>query len=83
MLGFAGMRWAGVCALAAVVGLYALSGRTSGISWRYAAGFPVAAVMVVYSMFRSMVVTLVRGGVTWRGTFYPLNELRKHARRTI
>jgi len=43
----------------------------------------VAAVVVVYSMFRSVVVTLVRGGVTWRGTFYRLNELREHARRKV
>jgi hypothetical protein len=81
MLGLAETRWAGVCALGAVAGLYALWARTSGISWRYAAGFPVAAGVVVYSMFRSMVVTLVRGGVTWRGTFYRLDELREQARR--
>jgi GT2 family glycosyltransferase len=81
MLGFAGMRWAGGCALGAVVGLYVLSGRRSGIAWGYATGFPVAAAVVVYSMFRSMVVTLVRGGVTWRGTFYSLEELQRQAKR--
>jgi hypothetical protein len=30
-------------------------------------------------MARSTVLTLVRGGVVWRGTFYSLNELREHA----
>jgi glycosyltransferase involved in cell wall biosynthesis len=41
--------------------------------------FPAAALLFVYAMARSTVLTLVRGGVVWRGTFYPLGELRKHA----
>jgi hypothetical protein len=28
-------------------------------------------------LLRSMVVTLWRGGVLWRNTFYPLDELRR------
>jgi glycosyltransferase involved in cell wall biosynthesis len=43
------------------------------------AAFPVAALVFVYAMVRSMVLTLMRGGVVWRGTFYPLHELREHA----
>jgi hypothetical protein len=35
------------------------------------------AVLTGYIMLRSMVVTLWRGGVIWRDTFYPLEELRK------
>jgi glycosyltransferase involved in cell wall biosynthesis len=41
--------------------------------------FPVAALVFVFAMVRSMVLTLVRGGVVWRGTLYPLRELREHA----
>jgi hypothetical protein len=32
-------------------------------------------------MLRSMLVTVRDGGVTWRGTFYPLAELRDYADR--
>jgi GT2 family glycosyltransferase len=63
--------------LAAVAGLYRLSSQTSRISPWYAIAFPVAATLMIYSMLRSMTVTLKDGGVTWRGTFYPLAQLRK------
>lgn len=38
---------------------------------------PVSTLLFAYTMFRSMFLTLSSGGVTWRGTFYPLEELRK------
>jgi hypothetical protein len=41
--------------------------------------FPAAALVFVYAMVRSTVLTLMRGGVVWRDTFYPLGELREHA----
>jgi glycosyltransferase involved in cell wall biosynthesis len=66
-----------VLTLAAVVGIYTLSSWTSGISPGYSALLPVAAALVIYAMLRSMAVTLASGGVTWRGTFYPLAELRQ------
>ena len=81
MLGFTTTRSAGVVALAAVAGFYVLSARTSRISWVYALSFPIAAIAVVYSMFRSTAITLVRGGVSWRGTFYSLKELREQDRK--
>jgi glycosyltransferase involved in cell wall biosynthesis len=76
-LGVPGARIPGAIALASVAGVYFLSSRTSRIPPGYGALFPVAAGLVTYSMVRSMVVTLATGGVTWRGTFYPLAELRK------
>ena len=42
--------------------------------------FPAAAVLLLYALLRSMCVVLWRGGVSWRGTFYSLRELRKQAK---
>lgn len=69
-------RVAGLVVFAAAFGLYGLSSRTSRISPGYAILFPLAGAVVVYSMLRSMLVTVIQRGVTWRGTFYPLPELR-------
>ena len=38
---------------------------------------PVSTLLFVYTMLRSMLVTLWHGGVTWRGTKYPLEELKR------
>ena len=38
---------------------------------------PVSTMMFEYTLIRSMVLTLRDDGVTWRGTKYPLEELRK------
>lgn len=67
------------CMLAMLLLLYRYYRRFTGIPVGYAATFPIAASLVVYSILRSMAVTLIRGGVQWRGTLYPLAELRKHA----
>ena len=39
--------------------------------------FPVASLLIFYTLVRSMIVVLWKGGVVWRGTFYPLKELRR------
>jgi glycosyltransferase involved in cell wall biosynthesis len=38
---------------------------------------PVSTLMFEYTLLRSMFLTLWNDGVTWRGTKYPLEELRK------
>lgn len=43
----------------------------------YALTHPVGAVLFSYMLLRSAVVTLRDGGVRWRDTFYPLDELRR------
>lgn len=70
-------RIAAVIALASIALLYKLSQRHSLISPWYALLFPVGALLFLYSLLRSTAKTLKDGGVTWRGTFYPLKTLRK------
>ncbi|MFZ0663859.1 MAG: glycosyltransferase [Acidobacteriaceae bacterium] len=59
--------------------LYAYYRRYTGIAAWYAFTFPLAACLALYAILRSMALTLVRGGVVWRGTLYPLAELRKNS----
>ncbi len=43
----------------------------------YALTYPLGAVIICWMLTRSTIVTLWQGGVTWRGTFYSLEELRR------
>jgi glycosyltransferase involved in cell wall biosynthesis len=76
-LAFPRTRTPAIFTFAAVAFLYFLSSRQSKVSPWYAILFPVSATLIVYTIVRSMITTLKNGGVTWRGTFYPLSELRK------
>jgi GT2 family glycosyltransferase len=75
----AGTRLPAVLTLAAIVVTYWLYGRISGISAWQVLLSPMAALLFVYALLRSMVTTLRQGGVVWRGTFYPLKTLRRYA----
>ncbi|HEY0162468.1 MAG TPA: glycosyltransferase [Edaphobacter sp.] len=78
LLFFPQTRLAAMIALASVAVLYKLSSRHSKISPWYCLLFPAGAALFFYSLLRSVLVTLRQGGVTWRGTFYSLKELRKN-----
>lgn len=43
-----------------------------------ALGYPLMAGLFVYILLRTMILNLVQGGISWRGTFYPLAELRRN-----
>src|SRR5260370_39648778 len=47
------------------------------VSPLYALTQPIGAVLFCYMLLRSTAVTLWQGGVIWRDTFYPLDELRR------
>jgi hypothetical protein len=67
-------------ALLAVVMVYLGMSWHSDISPLYAVLHPVGAIVFCYALVRSAVLTLALGGVVWRGTLYPLAELRKFGR---
>ena len=56
---------------------YRMYGEVSWIEARFGWGFPLGAVMFIYAVARSVVVVWKDGGVKWRGTLYPLRELRR------
>jgi cellulose synthase/poly-beta-1,6-N-acetylglucosamine synthase-like glycosyltransferase len=54
-----------------------------GMSWKSAVPayyfflHPISTTLFSYTLLSSMIVTLWRQGVVWRGTFYPLDELKR------
>ena len=48
-----------------------------GVSPLYALSHPVGAIIFSWMLARSVIVTLRQGGIVWRGTFYPLSELKR------
>jgi glycosyltransferase involved in cell wall biosynthesis len=64
-------------ALASIFGIYVGMSWESDVPAYYFVLHPIGAALFVYILLRSMILTLARGGVVWRGTFYPLEDLRK------
>jgi glycosyltransferase involved in cell wall biosynthesis len=54
---------------------YCASFRRNG--WLLAPVLPCAAFIYLFAVWRSAVITLRRGGVRWRDTFYPLEVLKR------
>ncbi|HBG05969.1 MAG: hypothetical protein A2075_16380 [Geobacteraceae bacterium GWC2_58_44] len=44
----------------------------------YAVGYPLTSALFVYILLRTMLLNLIQGGIYWRGTFYPLKELKSN-----
>lgn len=58
--------------------LYGRGAREAGAPLQAALLYPVVFVLLAWIVVRAMVLNLWQGGITWRGTFYPLSELRKN-----
>ena len=81
---FAGVFLAhGWARLPYVVALGSMALIYLGMSWRSAVPVyyfflhPASTALFIYTLLRSMVLTLWNDGIEWRGTRYPLEELRK------
>jgi len=64
-------------AVASVFIIYVGMSRRSGVPPYYFFLHPLSSLLFIYTLLRSMTLTLWHDGITWRGTKYPLEELRK------
>lgn len=65
-----------LAAVAAMVLAWMACRPATGAGLRFAAAMPAVALLFAYTVLRSAVLTLRQGGIRWRGTLYPLAELR-------
>jgi glycosyltransferase involved in cell wall biosynthesis len=64
-------------ALASILGIYWGMSSKSAVRSYYFFLHPVSTSLFVYTLIRSMIHTFRNDGIVWRGTRYPLDELRK------
>jgi glycosyltransferase involved in cell wall biosynthesis len=70
--------WCYLASVAVLFGLGCDQTRFTGGRWWYGFLLPVGVVLMTYILWRSMIVTYWTGGITWRGTFYPLAHLKSN-----
>ncbi len=76
--------WAAVAGLlvyAGIAGVIFSNRRLTAASPLCALLFAPCVLIIAFAFLRSTVLTLSRGGVIWRGTLYPLAELKRQAIR--
>lgn len=64
-------------ALGSLCIIYVGMSRRSSVPPYYVLLHPVSTTLFIYTLLRSMILTLSNDGIEWRGTKYPLEELRK------
>ena len=64
-------------ALGSMFAIYIGMSRRSAVPAYYFLLHPVSTALFIYTLLRSMCLTLWNDGIEWRGTKYPLEELRK------
>jgi glycosyltransferase involved in cell wall biosynthesis len=62
--------------VALIVLIFWTGAHHGGSRLRYVLAFPAAALLFAYIMWRSALIAVIRGSVTWRGTAYPLAQMR-------
>ena len=72
--GAAQLLYAGVVLLLSLL-VADCAARHGGRRW-HAVAFPFCTLLFAWIVLRTMVLNLAQGGITWRGTFYPLKELK-------
>jgi hypothetical protein len=78
LLGSGPTRTVALVTVLAITFFFAVNAAPHGTPRRYALGFPLTAALFAYILLRSMLLTLLQGGIRWRGTFYALEMLKKN-----
>ncbi len=77
---FVGNSWSRAISVFVLVNMVYAAYRATpkrGVNPLYGLGFPIAGIIVIYIILRSIWFTYRQGGIIWRGTLYPLADLRK------
>jgi cellulose synthase/poly-beta-1,6-N-acetylglucosamine synthase-like glycosyltransferase len=69
-------RWLNLASVLVLLALCWLNAPLAGVRRWTGVGLPVATLLFLYIVWRSMVTILWNGGISWRGTHYPLAELK-------
>ena len=78
VLGDGMVRDLGAAAVGFQLLLFGRGAREAGVPLQAVLLYPVALVMLGWIVVRALALNHWQGGITWRGTFYPLSELRKN-----
>lgn len=68
--------WCYAGSVAVILGLGCDQTRFAGGRWWHGLFLPLGMAVIAFCLLRSQVVTHWTGGITWRGTHYPLRELK-------
>ena len=68
--------WMSLASLMMIAVIFWDSAKYLGLNRWYALGFPLATILLIYIMWKAALRTIGRGGIEWRGTFYPLKDLK-------
>jgi glycosyltransferase involved in cell wall biosynthesis len=77
LFGHGWIRIFAAAALALILCFHTGVAVTMRVSPLYSLTHPLGAILLSYMLLRSTFVTLKQGGIVWRGTFYPLDELKR------
>jgi len=69
-------RWMNLATAVILMSMYFAVAWTSGQRWWLMFGYPLAAAIFSWIIVAATWLTVRRGGIEWRGTFYPLKDLK-------
>jgi len=70
-------RWLNLAIVIVIVALHAAMLSETSLPIWLPLLLPLGVLLVVWTLARAAVLTYWRGGIEWRGTFYPLDHLRR------